>query len=109
MVSLGLMTAISPIVARHYGAGDFGKIGQYTQQGLWLAVSLGVFVFLLAQFFVEPLMIFLSFDEEFRDLSIGYVRAVFFGAPAIYAFLVLRFTTEGIGFVRPIMLSLIHI
>jgi len=103
MVSLGLMTAISPIVARHYGAGDFGKIGQYTQQGLWLAVSLGVFVFLLAQFFVEPLMIFLSFDEEFRDLSIGYVRAVFFGAPAIYAFLVLRFTTEGIGFVRPIM------
>ena len=27
MVSLGLMTAISPIVARHYGAGDFGKSG----------------------------------------------------------------------------------
>ena len=103
MVCLGLMMAISPIAARYYGAGELSKIGRYTQQGLWLAVALGIAVFALSQSLVKPFMIFLSIDEEFRDLSIGYVRAIMFGAPAIYSFFVLRFTTEGMGFMRPIM------
>lgn len=102
-VMLGLMMAISPIVARHYGAGDKELIGRYTRQGLWLAAVLGMCIFTLAQLFVEPLLTFIGIDVGFRATTIGYAKAIMFGAPAICAFLAFRFTTEGIGFTRPIM------
>lgn len=102
-VCLGLMMAISPIAARLYGAGEARMIGRYTRQALWLAVVLGSVIFIFAQLFVEPILVFFGIDEGFRDITIGYVRAIMFGAPAICAFLAFRFTTEGIGFTRPIM------
>jgi len=102
-VCLGLMMAISPIAARYYGAGEPEMIGRYTRQGLWLAVALGLGIFTLAQLFVDPVLTFLGIDAGFRELTIGYVRSIMFGAPAICAFLAFRFTTEGIGFTRPIM------
>ena len=102
-VCLGLMMSISPIAARHYGAGEPEMIGRYTRQGLWLALVLGLTIFGLAQFFVDPVLTYLGIDTGFRETTIGYVRAIMFGAPAICAFLAFRFTTEGIGFTRPIM------
>ncbi len=102
-VCLGLMMAISPIAARHYGAGELAKIGQYTRQGLWLAVALGVTLISLAYLLAEPVLTFIGIDAEFRQLTIGYVNAIIFGAPAICGFLAFRFTTEGIGVMRPIM------
>ena len=45
----------------------------------------------------------IGIDPEFRDLTVGYVLAIIPGAPAIFVFLALRFTTEGIGLTRPIM------
>ena len=104
-VMLGLMMAISPIAARHYGAGNASLIGRYTRQGLWLSVVLGLSIFLLAQAFVDPALRFVGIAPEFHDLTVGYVRAIMFGAPAICAFLAFRFTTEGIGHTRPIMYS----
>ena len=102
-VCLGLMMAISPIAARLYGAGESAMIGRYTRQGIVLAIALGTTIFTLAQLFVQPLLEFIGIDPGFRDLTVGYVRAIMFGAPAICVFLALRFTTEGIGFMRPIM------
>ncbi len=102
-VCLGLMMAISPITARHYGAGELSLIGRYTRQGLWLALGLGVTLISLAHLLVEPVLNFIGIDPEFRQLTIGYVKAIIFGAPAICGFLAFRFTTEGIGVMRPIM------
>jgi hypothetical protein len=102
-VCLGLMMAISPITARLFGAGEMSLIGRYTRQGLWLAVALGLTLITLVQLFVEPVLTFLGIGVEFRQLTIGYVQAIIYGAPAICGFLAFRFTTEGIGFMRPIM------
>jgi len=102
-VMLGLMMAISPIAARHFGAGNPSLIGRYTRQGLWLAAALGVSILVLAQLLVEPALRFVGIDSEFRNLTAAYVRAIMFGAPAICAFLAFRFTIEGIGHTRPIM------
>lgn len=102
-VCLGLMMSIAPIAARYYGAGEPQMIGRYTRQGLWLAAVLGLTLFTLAQVFITPVLSNLGIDAGFRDITIGYVRAIMFGAPAICIFLAFRFTTEGIGFTRPIM------
>ena len=100
-VGLGLLMAISPIAARHYGAGNPELIGRYTRQGIYLGLALGFPIILIAQFAVEPLLTMIEIDMAFRDQTVGYVRAITLGAPGIFIFLALRFTTEGIGHTRP--------
>ena len=102
-LALGVLMAISPIAARHYGAGNAKLIGRYTRQGLYVGVGFGIFIIVLAHLTVQPLLGRIGIDEGFRDLTVGYVLAIVPGAPAIFAFLALRFTTEGIGHTRPIM------
>lgn len=103
VLCLGILMAISPIVSRHYGAKNYDLIGRYTRQGIYLALIMGILLTLLGQYASEPLMEKFGIDSEFRELTVGYTRAITFGAPGILIFLALRFTTEGIGRTRPIM------
>lgn len=102
-VALGILMAISPIAARHFGAGNPELIGRYTRQGIYLGIGIGLTLVVLAYLFVEPVLTAIGIDPEFRDITVGYVRAIIPGAPAIFVFLALRFTTEGIGVTAPIM------
>jgi MATE family multidrug resistance protein len=102
-ICLGVLMAISPIAARHYGAGNPGLIGRYTRQGIYLGVGTGIVLIVLAHLTVAPVLAGIGIDESFREMTVGYVHAIVPGAPAIFAFLALRFTTEGIGLTRPIM------
>lgn len=104
-IGLGILMAISPIAARHFGAGNPELIGRYTRQGMYLGIGFGLILILLAYVTVEPLLVQIGVDESFRDLTVGYVHAIILGAPAIFVFLALRFTTEGIGYTRPIMFT----
>lgn len=100
---LGLMMAISPIAARHYGAGEQALIGRYTRQGLWLAAGLGLGYIVIIHTLAGPALAYVGVSEDFRDMTISYAKIIVLGAPAICAFLAFRFTTEGIGETRPIM------
>ena len=100
---LGLMMAISPIAARHYGAGNPALIGRYTRQALWLAAVLGISYIALIYACVDPALAYVGVSEEFRDITSSYSKIIVLGAPAICAFLAFRFTTEGIGETKPIM------
>jgi len=102
-LGLGLLMAISPITARHYGAGNPELIGRYTRQGIYIGIALGIPIIVVAQFLVEPLLSTIGIDVAFREWTVDYVRAITLGAPGIFIFLALRFTTEGIGHTRPIM------
>lgn len=102
-VALGVLMAISPIAARYFGAGRPEMIGRYSRQGMYIAVAYGIPVIIFGQFLVEPLLTVIGIDAEFRGLTSSYVAAISWGAPAIYVFLALRFTTEGIGRTTPIM------
>jgi MATE family multidrug resistance protein len=102
---LGILMAISPIVSRHFGAKDYDLIGRYTRQGIYLAVIMGVPLIFLGQYAAGPFLEKFGIDPEFRDLTAGYVGAIMYGAPGIFIFLALRFTTEGVGMTRPIMFT----
>lgn len=102
-VILGVLMAISPIAARHFGANRVGLIGRYTRQGMYLAVVYGAVVIAFGQLLARPLLVSLGIDADFRDLTADYVAAITLGAPGIFLFLALRFTTEGIGRTKPIM------
>ena len=102
---LGVLMAISPIIARLYGAGEHHKIGRYTRHGMYLGIALGLVVLLVGRSAVHVVLEAMSIDPGFRDLTVDYTRAVLFGAPGIFIFLALRFTTEGVGYTRPIMFT----
>ncbi len=102
---LGILMAISPIVSRLFGAENFDLIGRYTRQGIYLSVAMGIPIILMGQFAAGPLLERFGIDPDFRDLTVGYVSAITWGAPGIFIFLALRFTTEGIGYTRPIMFT----
>ncbi len=102
---LGILMAVSPIVSRHFGAGDYNLIGRYTRQGIYLAVLMGIALLMIGRFAAAPLLARFGIDPEFRELTVGYVGAIMYGAPGIFIFLALRFTMEGIGRTRPIMFT----
>lgn len=101
--AMGTLMAISPIAARHYGAGSPELIGRYTRQGIYLAIVVGLLVIFIGGRLVGPLLEAVGIDPEFRQLTEDYVGALILGAPAIFIFLALRFTNEGMGETKPIM------
>jgi len=101
--AMGTLMAISPIAARHYGAGNPELIGRYTRQGIYLAIAIGLVVLFVGSRLVGPALVLVGIDPEFRELTTDYVHALILGAPAIFIFLALRFTNEGIGATKPIM------
>jgi len=102
-ICLGILMAISPIAARHYGAGNTELIGRYTRQGIYLGIFAAIAIILIFYQFVGAALDVVGIDPQFRDLTEGYVLAIVIGAPGIFVFLALRFTTEGIGETKPIM------
>lgn len=104
-VGLGIQMAISPIAARLFGAGRHDAIGRYTRQGIYFGLVFGLVVMLVGRSVVMPLLALIGIDPGFRDLTVEYTQAILLGAPGIFAFLALRFTTEGIGYMPPIMLT----
>ena len=101
--AMGTLMAISPIAARHFGAGNPELIGRYTRQGIYLAILVGLVIIFIGSRLVGPLLEVVGVDPGFRQLTEDYVHALVLGAPAIFIFLALRFTNEVIGETRPIM------
>lgn len=102
LLGLGTLMAVSPSVAHAYGAGRWEAVGGYLRQALWLsqALALGCFV-LLAN--TGPALAWIGIDPGVLPKTEGYLGAIAWGLPGIFAFLALRFMTEGVGWTRPIM------
>jgi MATE family multidrug resistance protein len=102
-ICLGILMAISPIAARHYGAGNPELIGRYTRQGIYFGIIIAIAIIVAFHQWVGGALHAIGIDDSFRDLTQSYVLALVWGAPGIFIFLALRFTTEGIGETKPIM------
>ena len=103
LIGLGVLMAISPISARHIGGGRGHLIGRYARQGFWLSLLLSAMVFASLYFGARGALTVIGIDASFRDITADYLRSIVWGAPAVFAYLVLRYTTEGIGWTRPVM------
>jgi MATE family multidrug resistance protein len=102
LFGLGTLMSISPIVAHAYGAGRDREVGRRFRQGLWLSQMLAVpLVGGLAC--VVPVLGWFGTDPRAIPHAAGYVYAMSFGMPAMLAFLAHRYTSEGIGWTRPVM------
>jgi len=102
LFGLGVLMSISPLVAHAYGGGRDPEVGRRFRQGIWLALMLAVpLVGLLAC--VEPVLHWFGTDARAIPHAAGYVYAMCFGMPAMLVFLAHRYTSEGIGWTRPVI------
>ncbi len=99
---LGVMMALTPTVAHLFGAGKHADIGSWVRQGLWLAVFMTIPT-MLALFSASTVFGWFDVDASVVPVSQGYLNAIAFGLPAAFAYLALRFFSEGTSYTRPMM------
>ena len=100
LFSLGIMLAVTSIVAQHYGAGRIAEIRRLLPQAIWVALVLGLVSAPLC-YFPGPILELLSLDAETFSRSEGYLKAVAFGLPGAALFQALRCHVQGVGIIRP--------
>jgi len=99
---LGVLMAVSAVVSQLDGAGRQHQVGEFTRQALWLSLLLGIGLF----FAVRSggwVMRAIEVAPAVAGLSMEYLRALSWGAPALCLMMVLRFFSEGTGYTRPTM------
>ena len=97
---MGVLMSLPPSIAQLDGAGDRVQIGVVARQSAW--VWLGVTLLGTgAAFLARPVLEVIRVDPEIIPVAVAYVKALVWGIPAWFAFLVLRFLSEGLGVTRP--------
>jgi MATE family, multidrug efflux pump len=95
--------AVSPQVAHATGGERHRDVTSITRQALWLALGLGLMLAVLVRT-LRPLVEWVGVDPAVVPLVDGYLHALSWGAPGLYLYLVLRFMSEGTGYMKPILL-----
>lgn len=100
---VGVMQGLTPFVAQFRGQSDHSAIGAVVQQGLWLAIPLGL-LGLITLRSMQPVLILMEVDAAIQPMILGYLDGLSWGFPAITLFLALRALTEGMSFTKPVMI-----
>ena len=79
---MGVTQGLSPIIGRHFGAGETRAIGREVRAGVWLACALALPVLLLFGF-PDPVLELAQIPETIRPLTRLYLQALAYGVPAL--------------------------
>ncbi len=102
LFGLGVLLAVPPSVAALDGAGRREEVAPVVRQSLWIGLALtGLMVAVVTA--SRPLLVALDVDAVLHSTILGYLQGLLWGAPAMFAFLSLRFLCEGMGNSRPVM------
>jgi MATE family multidrug resistance protein len=103
IIGMGMMMALSPLTAHDFGAGRDTAAGRHLQQALWIAVAMSILPVVCA-IGVRSALERVGTDPLIVPTAVGYVHAMCWGVPALFACAALAYTSEGLGRTRPIML-----
>jgi len=103
LLALGILMALSPLVAHLQGAGQIAKIGSLVRQALWLALVLGLCSFLSLRY-LDGLLHQVGVAAAIVPVAGDYLRALSWGMFPIFFCMVLRLFSESIGRTQPVLL-----
>ncbi|TKD45475.1 MATE family efflux transporter [Azotobacter chroococcum] len=103
LLTTGILLATTPKVAHLHGAGRQPETGPLVRQALWLALAVGSAAALLL-WNAEPVLHLMQVEPTLIGPTMGYLRAVACGIPAVALYHVLRCFSDGLGHTRPSML-----
>ena len=99
----GFLLAVTASVAHLFGAGERANVGRVVRQSLWLSQGLALVCFLIVRNAVGPIVRAMEIDPEIIPITLGYIDAITFSLPAVCAYTVLRYFSEGVSMTRPVM------
>ncbi|MCH2266588.1 MAG: MATE family efflux transporter [SAR324 cluster bacterium] len=102
LLMLGILISLGSIIAQLFGANKPNEIVTNVIQGLWLSQVLA-FISILILANPEPVLYWMGYEQEVIRVAGDYLRAICWGMPAVYAFIVLRMFSEGLSITRPTM------
>nr|WP_255612607.1 MATE family efflux transporter [Alcanivorax sp. 1008] len=98
----GVLMSATPILSRKLGAQAYHRINPIAQQGLWLALGLGLLA-ALALRSMAPVLAWMEVDAALQPKVAGYLSALSWGMPGAAIFLTLRSYTEAMSHTRPVL------
>ncbi|MBO8173386.1 MAG: MATE family efflux transporter [Bacillaceae bacterium] len=102
MVIMGIIMAVTPLVAHQYGARRNWEIAPVVHQAFYLAGLISIPVIILLNS-AMLLLDFMKIEPEIRPITAGYLQALSFGILPFLGYNVLKSYSEGIGLTRPAM------
>ncbi len=99
----GVLMSATPILSRHLGGEAYHRINPLAQQGIWLAMGLGVLSALILRS-IAPVLVWMDVDPAIRPMVTGYLDALSWGMPGAALMLAMRSYTEAMNHTRPVLL-----
>jgi MATE family multidrug resistance protein len=89
MLLIGILMAITPIVAQLYGAKKQNQIAQVVQQGIWFVLI--IFLPMMALLYYSPMILgFMHVEDRLAELTTGYLRVISLALPFASGYQVFR-------------------
>jgi MATE family multidrug resistance protein len=102
LLLMGVLQAVTPTVSQLNGAGRDEEVGEVIRQGLYMAMVCALLL-VAAITHAGPYYELMEVDPAATAISIPYLEAIAWGAPALLGYFVLRYMAEGLGYTRPAM------
>lgn len=99
---LGILMALTPMVAQLHGGGRQDEVGEEVRQSAWLALLLATLIMILLRY-PEPLIALSQLQPEVEIKVRAYLGAISWAVPAALLFQIFYGLSTGIGQPRPIM------
>lgn len=98
----GLLMSFTPVFSQHHGANNQQVIPSLLFQAGYIAIigAIGVMIFLASSTY---LLDWMHLEPQLQTLTVGYIDAILWGAPAFVIYQVLRGCSEGISYTMPTM------
>lgn len=100
---MGVLLAVPPIIAQHFGARDNAAIGEDVRQGFWMTLILAPIAFLLL-YFPEPFLFISQLSPEVEAKTRTYLQWTAWGSIAQFFFRLFYGFTTAISQPRIVML-----
>lgn len=103
LVPIGTLIALTASVARLSGADRLSEVGPIFRQALWLALLMGLLMFVFLS--IAPVLLApAGIAEEMIPGAQAFLHAVRWGSPALTLFFCMRYLCEGMHWMRPTMI-----
>ena len=99
---VGVLLALPPIIAQHYGAGRAAEVGREIQQSVWISLVLALVAILLLCY-PGPLIAISDLQPDVEAKVRAYLTASAWGVPAAFALRTFFGLSSGLARPRPVM------
>lgn len=100
---MGVLSALTPIVAQHLGAGRIGDVRRAVFQGLCLAGAIALLFTLLLRVAVAWVLQLMELEPAVHEVARGYLLAISWGALPLFLYTIFRSFFDALGHTRVTM------